>query len=104
MGGGLVSCVTRYVGKISYSAYLTHFGVLYWLDKVMPQPIIPVSSISTNILNFHLKFSLVVLLTVLISTVTYQFIEKPAQQFGKRFLSKPAEQTLVEPVQQPVNS
>lgn len=80
--------IIRFVGKVSYSAYLTHFGVLYWMDKVLPQQLIAVNSLPANILNFNLKFLLIVLITVLISTVTYYWIEEPAQKFGKRFLRK----------------
>ncbi|GAB3893675.1 acyltransferase family protein [Spirosoma agri] len=84
----LINRLTRYVGKVSYSAYLTHFGVLFWMDRVIPQQLIPVHSVLTNMLNFHLKFLLIVLITVLISTVTYRLIEEPVQQFGKRFLRR----------------
>lgn len=86
--GLLDNPITCYIGKVSYSAYLTHFGVLYWMDKAMPQQLIPVNSLLTNILNFNLKFLLVVLVTVLISTATYYWVEEPSQNFGKRFLRK----------------
>ncbi|MVM36266.1 acyltransferase family protein [Spirosoma sp. HMF4905] len=82
----LVNPITRYIGKISYSAYLTHFGVLFWLDKLLPQQVIPVNSTSTNMINFNLKFILVVCLTILISTITYAFIEERGQGFAKRLL------------------
>jgi peptidoglycan/LPS O-acetylase OafA/YrhL len=80
----LVNRVTCYVGKVSYSAYLTHFGVLFWMNQFIPRELVPVHSLATNVLNFHLKFLLIVLATVCISTITYQLIEKPALQLGKR--------------------
>ncbi|QKZ13029.1 acyltransferase family protein [Spirosoma sp. KUDC1026] len=80
----LVNRATEYVGKVSYSAYLTHFGVLFWMNQVMPREFIPVENLTTNVINFHLKFLLIVLVTVCVSTITYQLIEKPALQLGKR--------------------
>jgi peptidoglycan/LPS O-acetylase OafA/YrhL len=80
----LVNRVTCYVGQVSYSAYLTHFGVLFWMNQFIPNELVPVHNLTTNVLNFHLKFLMIVLVTVCISTITYQLIEKPALQLGKR--------------------
>jgi peptidoglycan/LPS O-acetylase OafA/YrhL len=88
--GLLVNRFTRYMGTISYSAYLTHFGVLYWMDRVMPRQLVSVHNVTSNILNFQLKFLLVVVVTVLVSTLTYRFIEVPTQQVGRWILRKPA--------------
>ena len=82
----LVNSVTRYIGKVSYSAYLIHFGVLFWMDKGLPEQLIPVQNTLTNVINFNLKFIVVVFVTTLISTFTYHFIEERGRQFGKRFL------------------
>ncbi|WP_338876160.1 acyltransferase [Spirosoma sp. SC4-14] len=84
----LVNPITTYIGKISYSAYLTHFGVLYWSDKILPQQLIPVNSTATNILNFNVKYMIVVFLTGLISILTYYLIEKPAQELAKTPLQR----------------
>jgi peptidoglycan/LPS O-acetylase OafA/YrhL len=84
----LVNRFTLFMGKISYSAYLTHFGVLYWMDKILPQQIIPVHSVLTNILNFNLKFLILLLPIACVSTITYRLIEEPAQQFGKRLMRR----------------
>ena len=90
----VVNHTTQYIGKISYSAYLTHFAVLYWMDKVLPQYFIPVNSVLTNILNFNLKFLVIVSITAIISTITYRLIEEPTQQFGKRFLRNSNKNTI----------
>ena len=84
----LVNPLTRFLGKISYSAYLTHFGVLHWMDKIIPKEIVSVHSVASNILNFQLKFLLMVAITALISVFTYWFIEVPTQKLGSRFLKK----------------
>lgn len=84
----VVNALTQFVGKISYSAYLTHFGVLYWLDKWLPQDLIFVNSILTNVLNFQLKFLVAVVATVCVSVITYTFIEKPCLQLGNRFVKQ----------------
>jgi peptidoglycan/LPS O-acetylase OafA/YrhL len=91
----LVNRVTCYVGKVSYSAYLTHFGVLFWLNQFMPRELVPVRNLATNVLNFHLKFLVIVLVTVGVSTITYQLIEKPTLQLGKR---RQREQATPQPV------
>ncbi|MCK8493374.1 acyltransferase [Spirosoma sp. RP8] len=90
----LVNRVTRYIGKVSYSAYLTHFGILYWLNKVLPKALIPVTSTLTNVINFHLKFVLILVPTVLFSSITYHLIEEPAQQVGKQFLRRRKDRAL----------
>lgn len=92
--GLLVNKVTQYMGEISYSAYLLHFGVLNWLDEWLPAPLIVVNSLLSNVLNFHGKYLLVVFVTALLATITYHLIEQPTQQIGKRLLQPRPSQVI----------
>ena len=85
----LVNPVTRYLGTVSFSAYLTHF---FALDIVTTEilPRIP-WTLSVQSLQFGVIAILGLLLTVLISSVTYRLVELPGQQLGKaaiRFLDR----------------
>ncbi len=67
-----------FIGKISYSIYLTHTLVLWGIREVL--------------MRLHLQhhtllwFLPAVSLTIALSWATYNFIETPAQRFFKRLL------------------
>jgi peptidoglycan/LPS O-acetylase OafA/YrhL len=79
----LVNPVINYIGKISFSMYITHFAVLHWLRYF-------------NLLNYSnnpkwnycIRFYLVVLLTAMISALFYKCIEIPFQELGKKWIRK----------------
>ena len=76
--------VLLHIGKISYSMYVVHFAVLHWMEKLnlINYPA------SDSLVNFGIRFLIVIVLTVLISTLFYQFIEVPMQNVGKRLIDK----------------
>ena len=84
----LVNKLTIFLGKISYSAYLVHFAVLYWLTRFNLIDFIPIEGEITSLLNYSLRLALVVLLTSLISSVLLKFIERPFQKLGKKIIVK----------------
>lgn len=84
----LVNKYTIYIGKISFSMYLTHFivieSLIFLLDKVK------------SILNFNLNsiitlivvYIITVLITVIISKITYKYVEDPGIKLGSKLIKK----------------
>ena len=79
----LVNPITIYIGKISYSMYLVHFAILYWLEKFNYIDFAPSEILYFNVINYLLRFSCLAALTILVSTCTYYLIEVPFQNIGK---------------------
>jgi len=63
-----------FIGKISYSTYLLHFFVLNLIVK--------------NSFPWVISLCLLISLTILISYLSYKFIEQPGQKLGKRLVNK----------------
>ncbi len=79
----LVNPVIIYIGKISFSMYLVHFAVLHWLLYFNFT-----DYFSSDIANYIIRFYIVILLTMLISSFTYRYIELPFQKLGKKIIDK----------------
>jgi peptidoglycan/LPS O-acetylase OafA/YrhL len=84
----LVNPLTIYIGKISYSMYLVHFAVLYWLARFNYVDFAPANLSFFPIANYLLRFCCLTSITVLISTATYHWIEVPFQNMGKSIVRK----------------
>jgi peptidoglycan/LPS O-acetylase OafA/YrhL len=80
--------ILAYIGKISYSMYLVHFAVLYWLGKYSFLDFIPLNSEVLAIANFALRYLLVCAITIIISSITYNMIEKPMIKVGNAIVKK----------------
>lgn len=80
----LDNCITRFIGKISYSLYIIHFIVIFWLTKYHFNSLLQGSSS----VNFWLFLLITIILSSVISYVTYLLIEKPFQNLGKKIISK----------------
>tara|TARA_X000000950_G_scaffold35423_1_gene37912 strand:- start:4249 stop:4863 length:615 start_codon:yes stop_codon:yes gene_type:complete len=76
----LVNDFISFIGKVSYSAYLVHFVVIYYLDMVLLK------------FNFSLKFVpffiLTVFITALLSNIFRHFVENPFIRVGKSLIKK----------------
>jgi peptidoglycan/LPS O-acetylase OafA/YrhL len=82
-----VNRFTCYMGKISYSMYLVHFAVLSSLPWFLPQ-----ATGVGHLINYIAAYLVVLVLSTLISSITYRVIEVPGQLLGKRliqFLERP---------------
>jgi peptidoglycan/LPS O-acetylase OafA/YrhL len=77
--GGVLSCSPLlYLGKISYGIYLYH-NVMQWLLPYFFKLVhIPFPD------NEWIKFSLLLIVTLIVSTVSYNFIEKPILRLKTR--------------------
>src|SRR6185295_14216977 len=84
----LVNPITMYIGKISYSMYLVHFAILYWLTKFNFVDFAPPGIPYFNTVNFLLRFCCLTSLTILASTFTYYLIEVPFQNIGKSIVRR----------------
>ncbi|RYE11681.1 MAG: acyltransferase [Sphingobacteriales bacterium] len=73
-----------YIGEISYSMYLSHFAVLFAMDRYSFYDLFPGSS---PYINFFTNFLLLFGITILTSTVLHYLIDKPFQQLGKKIAS-----------------
>ena len=79
-----VNPITRYLGKISYSGYLTHTAVVLLALRLFYSP----SSPPVGVGSFALLFFLALILTVAVSSLTYQFVEAPGQMLGKWVIAR----------------
>jgi peptidoglycan/LPS O-acetylase OafA/YrhL len=78
----LVNPVTRYLGAVSFSAYLVQFWVL---DEIRPWI---VSTGTRGTLRFGLTFAVATVLTIAAASVTYRLVEKPGMALGKRVVER----------------
>lgn len=69
------------LGKLSFSMYLVHFAVIHWIDKLGYAYLVDDLSI-----NYLLRLSIILLLTLIISYFTYYFVENPMRYLGKRMI------------------
>ncbi|AEF84534.1 cellulose-binding, family II [Treponema primitia ZAS-2] len=72
-----------YLGKISFSMYLVHFGVLKILTKIKF-----IDYVNNGIINYIIRFVIVTLIAAIISSVSYNIIEKPFQKIGAKIIKK----------------
>lgn len=77
----LVNQFTVFIGKISFSMYITHFAVLYFMEIFNF-----VDFASNRIVNFVIRYLFLLGTTVGLSFITYTLIEKPGQNTGKRLI------------------
>lgn len=76
-----------YLGKISYSAYLTHLIVLY-IAKNFLQKALLLNLNFPPIVNFILLLVFLLAGTIAVSSITYKFIELPGLKLGRTLIAK----------------
>jgi peptidoglycan/LPS O-acetylase OafA/YrhL len=79
----LCNPVIRWIGKLSFSMYLVHFMVMHVLTSLFPKGLMGGGSRA-----FLLAYSLVLVITVILSFATYFLIEKPGIALGKRIIER----------------
>jgi exopolysaccharide production protein ExoZ len=77
----MVNRVTKYIGKVSYSAYFWHFPVLGLLSHSVFSLF---ASTMPGWVHFMLIFSVATVLTIAISAITYRFVEAPMISLGRQ--------------------
>lgn len=78
--------IIKYFGKISFSMYIVHFGVIEAIEHFGLLKQLPSNNVLSMITYFLVKFILTIILTALLSTVTYFTIEVYAQELGKKIV------------------
>ena len=76
----LVNPLTIWIGKLSYSIYLVHYGIAVLLLNTISD------KIPSSDLNYFLVFIALTILTLPISWLTYTLVEKSGMQLGKRII------------------
>jgi peptidoglycan/LPS O-acetylase OafA/YrhL len=82
----LVNPVLSYIGKVSFSAYITHFAVLLSAVKFF-EAYYPAFNGFSAAIRFAALMAITLAGTVLVASVTYQSIELPGQAVGKRLIA-----------------
>ena len=90
----LVNRATTYLGKISYSVYLSHTTAIFFLAPVYRliyerSPSLTVSFLVALLLTFAI--------VIPVSALTYRLIEEPGIRFGKRIASRLAQHASAAP-------
>lgn len=83
-----INKVTVFLGKISYSAYLVHFAVLFWLSKFGLTDLIDVNNEMLGLLNYFVRLAMVLTFTSILSWFFLKTIEIPFQKIGKKLCKK----------------
>ncbi|MES2277680.1 MAG: acyltransferase [Bacteroidota bacterium] len=83
----LFNAGVKYIGKISYTLYLSHWAVLYILHKYPLINVINSRNEFTALGNFALNFGVLLGLSVALSSLLYYTIESPMQAVGKRLIA-----------------
>jgi len=78
----LVNSFTTFIGRLSFSIYLTHFGVLHIMKKLSI-----VDFVELSIFNFIIRYFVLLCLCTIMSSITYKLVEKPGQNLGKKLIS-----------------
>lgn len=83
---GLLFVLLGYL--FSKSLYLTHFAVLHWMTEFGFVDFISVSNVQTSLMNFGLRFSILLIASIPISFLFYHFIEAPMISVGKKVINR----------------
>ena len=86
--GLLSNRVTSYLGKISFSLYLTHPTIVYSLGKFGVYVAIYQAITFSKPVAFFASLAVTMLIVAGVSSLTYRWIEAPGMQLGKKLLDR----------------
>ncbi|MFY2763405.1 acyltransferase family protein [Arenimonas sp. MALMAid1274] len=89
----MVNRATAYLGKVSYSVYLLHPTLVYFLIPVYRRIYAEAGNLS---LAFLASLALTLAILLPLSSLTYRWIEKPGIQFGRRIASRWSPRTPIQ--------
>jgi peptidoglycan/LPS O-acetylase OafA/YrhL len=88
---GLVSLLERrpvvYLGRVSYSIYLWHFPIVIFLTDRFAE--------ATTAWGLVVRVAVVLAVTVILSSITYRYVEAPAMRLARRLGSRRRDLELV---------
>ncbi|GAA3920265.1 acyltransferase [Hymenobacter algoricola] len=85
---GLVNPFTEYVGKISYSMYLTHLAVLRLMEQFGLADFILAPELAPGLANYALRYLTLLGLDLAVATLTYHLIEQPGMALSRRLIKR----------------
>lgn len=78
-----VNRITREIGKLSFSMYLSHFAVIFAVKALVPE-----GFAGNENGSFVIGFMVVLLLTAAVSFLTYHLIEAPGVRLGRKVVER----------------
>jgi peptidoglycan/LPS O-acetylase OafA/YrhL len=76
-----------YLGKISYSMYISHFAVLYYLGKLHLADYIHVTSVASSFINYLIRLTILIALSSILATILNKTVEQGFQKLGKKIIA-----------------
>jgi peptidoglycan/LPS O-acetylase OafA/YrhL len=76
-----------YLGEISYSMYISHFAVLYYLGKLHLADYIHVTSVASSFINYLIRLTILIALSSILATILNKTVEQGFQKLGKKIIA-----------------
>jgi len=83
-----INGLTLFMGKISYSVYLSQFAVILILNKIGYQSIIHKKTPVADIFNFCINYLILSTVSIGLSYILFKIIEEPFQSAGRKLISR----------------
>lgn len=77
-----------FIGKISYSAYLWQYAMIYLLKELGFYNFISINNSGSPYINFTINFLVLLAFTIFMAYLSYLIIEKPCQKFGVKIVDR----------------
>ncbi|NDW08104.1 acyltransferase [Dysgonomonas sp. 520] len=84
----VVNPFLSFVGKISFSMYLIHFGVLFWMSRLGFVDFMPSTTSMACIVNFIIRYVVMFVISCGLSYLSYQYVEKYFIKKGKGLIRR----------------
>ncbi len=84
----IVNPATVFIGKISYSIYLTHFAVMHFMRQLNIMEFFTVTDLNSALANLGVRYLVILSFSCIISFITYKLIELPFQSIGKKLINR----------------
>jgi len=76
--------------------YLVHFSILYFMVKWNLAIYFVETDAQSALLNYGIRFIILIIISAAVSTVFYHLIEVPAQKAGKAIINMLEKRSIVE--------
>lgn len=80
----LVNPITTYLGKVSFSIYVSHFAVLFWINEFGLSDLYP----ANPYINYGIRLLVLIVLSTAVSSVLFYAIEQNGQALGKMLVKR----------------
>lgn len=84
----LNNAVLVQIGKVSFSIYLVHFAVMYFMGRLNIVQFIHIDNALSAYLNFTGLFLVLTGISFVISYITYKYIEQKGQNIGRAIIKR----------------